>query len=301
LTNPMCSLMIGGQVAAKRSEDWIWSGGPHRKVIKSAGPRFTWVNWRLLLARKNRSDSRNRRRIVVAEDGPYVIHGGLPLVQKTQVVSEHGEPLTWRKVATYDAPETYDLCRCGQSKFKPFCDATHALVDFDGSETADTGRTAERQEVYRGGTGLCVKRDLSLCMEAGFCGNRITNVEEMVPSTEDTEVRSLVMAMIERCPSGSYTYSLEKDGDDVEPDLPQQVAATNEITSEGPINGPLWVTGGVPIERSDGEPFETRNRVTLCRCGHSRIKPLCDGTHRELGEPAAGPGSEAAEQNSGSC
>jgi CDGSH-type Zn-finger protein len=259
------------------------------------------VNWRLLLARNNRNDSKNRRRIVVAEDGPYVIHGGLPLVQKTQVVSEHGEPLTWKKEATFETPETYELCRCGQSKFKPFCDVTHALIDFDGSETADTSSTAERQEVYRGGTGLCVKRDLSLCMESGFCGNRFATVKEMVPRTEDTEVRSQVMAMIERCPSGSYTYSVEESGDDIEPDLPQQVAVTTEITSQGPINGPLWVTGGIPIERSDGEPFETRNRVTLCCCGHSRIKPLCDGTHRELGEPAVEPRSEAAEQNLGSC
>jgi len=22
--------------------------------------------------------------------------------------------------------------------------------------------------------------------------------------------------------------------------------------------------------------------VTLCRCGHSKIKPLCDGTHRDI-------------------
>jgi CDGSH-type Zn-finger protein len=65
------------------------------------------------------------------------------------------------------------------------------------------------------------------------------------------------------------------------------VALTTEITSDGPITGPLWVTGGIPVERSDGQSFETRNRVTLCRCGHSRIKPLCDGTHRELAEREA--------------
>ena len=42
------------------------------------------------------------------------------------------------------------------------------------------------------------------------------------------------------------------------------------------------MTGGIPVVRSDGQPFETRNRVTLCRCGHSQAKPLCDGTHREI-------------------
>jgi CDGSH-type Zn-finger protein len=44
-------------------------------------------------------------------------------------------------------------------------------------------------------------------------------------------------------------------------------------------NGPLWVRGGIPIEASDGFEYEVRQRVTLCRCGHSRNKPFCDGSH----------------------
>jgi CDGSH-type Zn-finger protein len=59
-----------------------------------------------------------------------------------------------------------------------------------------------------------------------------------------------------------------------------QIAVTTEMTSDGPIAGPLWVTGSIPIERSDGKPFEIRNRVTLCSCGRSNNKPLCDGEHR---------------------
>lgn len=223
------------------------------------------------------------KKIVVTKDGPYVVHGHVPLVSKTQVVSEHGEPLTWKKEGVTETPETYDLCRCGQSRYKPLCDVTHALIEFDGTETADAGVTAERQVVYEGGTGLVVKRDYSLCMESGFCGNRVTDVKEMVPHTDDTQVRAQVMGMIERCPSGSYTYSIEEGEGDVEPDLPQQVAVTTEITSEGPIAGPLWVTGNISIERADGQPFETRNRVTLCCCGLSKNKPLCDGTHRAPG------------------
>jgi len=45
----------------------------------------------------------------------------------------------------------------------------------------------------------------------------------------------------------------------------------------------LWASGAIPVERSDGEPFEARHRVTLCRCGGSANKPLCDGTHKEIG------------------
>jgi CDGSH-type Zn-finger protein len=223
------------------------------------------------------------KKIVVQCDGPYRVEGDIPLVKKTQVVSEYGEPLAWRKDEDIPNNGAYYLCRCGHSKHKPYCDSTHLEIDFDGTEQADTNTTAERQ-IILDGTGISVKKDVSLCMNSGYCGNRYKSLDEMLPDTDDTDVRSLVMAMIERCPSGTYVYSTEEGGPEIEPDLPQQVAATTEITSSGPIEGSLWVTGNIPIERADGKPFETRNRVTLCCCGESKIKPLCDGTHREMQE-----------------
>ncbi len=39
---------------------------------------------------------KKKRRIVVEEEGPYLVEGGIPLVMKTQIVSEYGEPLTWQ-------------------------------------------------------------------------------------------------------------------------------------------------------------------------------------------------------------
>jgi CDGSH-type Zn-finger protein len=226
------------------------------------------------------------RRIVVRKNGPYVVYGSVPLVSKTQVVSEFGEPLTWQKDSELEVEQTYVLCRCGQSSNKPLCDATHAKIHFDGTETALTGSTTERQIVYDQGTRIVVKRDFYLCIGSGYCGNRITNVEAMVENTGDPQVRAQVMAMVGHCPSGSYTYALDAESGDIEPDLPQQIAFTTEITDAGPIMGPLWVTGNIPTARADGQPFETRNRATLCRCGLSGNKPLCDGTHRHAQEAA---------------
>ncbi|MEX1021416.1 MAG: CDGSH iron-sulfur domain-containing protein [Litorilinea sp.] len=220
-------------------------------------------------------------KITIRKDGPYAIQGNLPLTRKSQVVSEHGEPMTWRKEGTLETEETYRLCRCGLSDRKPFCDNSHARQGFDGTEQADTRRTEERQITLRGsGEKLIVKRDVSLCMSSGFCGTRLTNINKMMPDADESMVRAQIMAMIERCPSGSFTYAVASDQEDIEPDLPAQVAVTTEITDEGPIMGPLWVTGNVTIERADGEFMETRNRVTLCRCGLSGEKPLCDGSHR---------------------
>jgi CDGSH-type Zn-finger protein len=220
------------------------------------------------------------KKIVIRKNGPYRVEGNIPLVKKEQVVSEFGEPLTWKKGEVIETEHPYMLCRCGRSKELPFCDKTHREIDFDGTETADERLTAERQIRIRGGKGIVVRRDRSLCMDAGFCGNRLTNIDRMTPNSDDTSIRAQIMAMIERCPSGSYVYALDEDGPDVEPDLPEQIAVTIEITSNGPIDGPLWVTGNIEIVRSDNLPVEKRNRVTLCNCGKSKNKPFCDGTHR---------------------
>jgi CDGSH-type Zn-finger protein len=46
-------------------------------------------------------------------------------------------------------------------------------------------------------------------------------------------------------------------------------------------NGPLLVRGDFTLIGPDGELIDARRGVVaLCRCGHSAIKPFCDGTHK---------------------
>lgn len=46
-------------------------------------------------------------------------------------------------------------------------------------------------------------------------------------------------------------------------------------------NGPLLLRGDVELFTVDGEPIPQRSgAVALCRCGYSRTKPYCDGTHK---------------------
>ena len=225
----------------------------------------------------------NEYKIEIQENGPYMVQGNLPLVRKSQISSEHGEPMTWQKTGEEETKERYFLCRCGQSSNKPFCDGTHNKINFDGTETAATDTFEDRKEIHAGSTDIVIKRDYSICAESGFCGNRLANIKKLAKGTDDSIVRAQVIAMIERCPSGSYSYSLVENAPDIEADLPKQIALATEMTSDGPIQGPLWVTGNITIERADGQPVETRNRVTLCRCGQSKNKPFCDGTHRDLG------------------
>ncbi len=47
-------------------------------------------------------------------------------------------------------------------------------------------------------------------------------------------------------------------------------------------DGPLKVTGLGSFFNSRGEEIATKKTVILCRCGASRNKPFCDGTHSQI-------------------
>jgi CDGSH-type Zn-finger protein len=208
--------------------------------------------------------------VTVTANGPLLVSGAIPLYRRRAVHSEHGEPLTWDTTERFRQREGYALCRCGQSGRKPFCDGSHQQ-GFSAEDGA-AGSYDERSASL-GGTGLTVRDDRSICVHAGFCGNRVTNLWKQVRHTDDSTVRAEVIAMIERCPSGALTYRF--DDHDVEPLFPLAISVIDD--------GPLWLTGEVPVALADGTELERRNRVTMCRCGASANKPLCDGSHKDTG------------------
>jgi CDGSH-type Zn-finger protein len=270
--SPSMLLVATGEMYALKEQAVELMQMPSGDGETTVGPAFEYV------PPEQRHTGTSEKRIVILKNGPYVVYGDVPLVRKKKLVSEANDALTWQKTETLETEETYALCRCGQSSTKPFCDGTHARIDFDGTEVADPRPTRERQRVLDG-HGIVVRRDGPLCMHAAFCVGRVERIPAMLEGADDSDVRARVIALIDRCPSGSYTYSMTEDGPDIEADLPVAIAVTEE---ERTLGGALWVTGGIPVTRSDGAPFETRNRVTLCRCGHSENKPYCDGTHRHI-------------------
>ena len=49
-------------------------------------------------------------------------------------------------------------------------------------------------------------------------------------------------------------------------------------------DGPLLVRGPIDLQSEDGTQIEVdRPVIALCRCGLSRIRPFCDGTHKQAG------------------
>jgi CDGSH-type Zn-finger protein len=212
-------------------------------------------------------------RVEVTVDGPYVVTG-VPVVRTGQVETEFGEPIAWEPDRVLDGgSEPVRLCRCDGSATRPYCDDACRTNGFDGTEVAPRDTFEERRYTYEG-DGLTLEDDLTLCTQAGYCGDRRENVWAMILRSADPEVRERIRTMSALCPSGRIRTRLP-DAEPDEPDLPPSVAAITD--------GPLWVRGGVQVIAADGRPYEVRNRQTLCRCGHSGNKPFCDGTHNKIG------------------
>jgi CDGSH-type Zn-finger protein len=217
-------------------------------------------------------------RIEVTENGPYVVSGGLPLRVETIVADESDESIAWAHGDEVPATESYELCRCGHSNNKPFCDNSHETVGFDGTETAGHERYEDGAKPYTGPT-MDLHDNPTFCSVARFCdarGKAWSNVKR----TDTDEGRDIVGSEGMMCPSGRLVAIDKSTGEPItlEPEFDQQRIGLIEDPEED-CSGPLWVQGGVEIVGADGEPYEVRNRVTLCRCGLSTNKPFCDGTH----------------------
>jgi CDGSH-type Zn-finger protein len=220
------------------------------------------------------TDVKTDQAIEVTENGPYHVTGGIPLVRVRKIPGEKKGSFTgWEVYETIETEDEYWLCRCGQSTGKPFCTGMHETVNFDGTETTPTDTYAQRAKTL-GGTDITVKDDRGICAHSAFCSNAVTNVWKASPKIDDdAELKQTVVEMVRNCPSGALT--LEMGGKPDEEDLAPEIRVLED--------GNYVVRGRIPITRSDGQPIEVRNRMTLCRCGGSKVKPLCDGTHAEIG------------------
>jgi CDGSH-type Zn-finger protein len=216
-------------------------------------------------------------KIRIAKNGPYLVSGGLPMSKQTIGANPAGESVKWIAGQAYPAQDTYALCRCGHSANKPFCDGTHSKIGFDGTETASREPYQKQAKVMQG-PALSLTDAEVLCAFARFCdphGQVWNLVNEDNPGARKNFVRQ-----VGECPSGRLVAWENSTGKSLEPRFDQSIGLV-----EDPVNscaGPIWLRGGVPVIGSEGFHYEIRNRVTLCRCGASKNKPFCDGTHAAI-------------------
>lgn len=134
------------------------------------------------------------------------------------------------------------------------------------------------------GTRLDIHFESKRCIHARFCVTGapavfLANVQGPWLHPDAMEVERVV-EIAHACPSGAIQYN-RKDGVHDETAPPVNLASIRE-------SGPYAFRGELEL---DGEPIGFR--ATLCRCGASKNKPFCDGSHHEVkfnatGEPASG-------------
>jgi CDGSH-type Zn-finger protein len=90
----------------------------------------------------------------------------------------------------------------------------------------------------------------------------------------DVTTPEQVREVCERCPSGALTYT-DKSGASEQP--------PGHNTAMISSNGPLYLRGDLEIEGTPPDMPGLRFRAALCRCGASRNKPFCDGSHESTG------------------
>lgn len=213
-------------------------------------------------------------KIVITKNGPYEVTGSLPLDKQIIVADEDGMPIGWEKGQDYQVEETYSLCRCGKSKNKPFCDGTHEK-GFNGTETASTKKYLNQAQIMEG-PDLDLSDAPSFCASASFC-DRAGGTWELIKNSDNPESKKLAIQQCCDCPSGRLVAWDKKTGKAIEPKFEMEISLIEDPPSG--VSGSIWVKGGVKIESESGRTYETRNRVTLCRCGKSKNKPFCDGNH----------------------
>ncbi|MGB5277875.1 MAG: CDGSH iron-sulfur domain-containing protein [Gammaproteobacteria bacterium] len=60
-----------------------------------------------------------------------------------------------------------------------------------------------------------------------------------------------------------------------------------KLTIKSVVNGPLLLSGNFAIIASSGRIAWQGKQAALCRCGDSKNKPFCDGSHKEAGFEAS--------------
>ena len=121
--------------------------------------------------------------------------------------------------------------------------------------------------------------DPEKCIHAGECVRGLPKVFDR-QSTPWINMQGAgsdeIKRVIDRCPSGALSYeSVGKAADrgDSEP------IARIRVTK----NGPLLVEGECILYSHDGQELKPKGTYALCRCGGSKKKPFCDGTHQKIG------------------
>src|SRR5262249_41003887 len=139
-------------------------------------------------------ESKIEARVVISQNGPYLVTGNVPLAKQTIVTDADGNSQAWEESDKYPTQERYSLCRCGQSKAKAFSGGTHAKIGFGGTDTASREPYLEQAKIFDGPSLILTDAE-GLCASGRFCDPN-GKVWNQVTRTDNPEVRAMFIRQV---------------------------------------------------------------------------------------------------------
>lgn len=200
-------------------------------------------------------NSEKKPSITLTQDGPYLVKGLKNFANQKGLV---------------EIKDTMALCRCGGSANKPFCDGTHSKIGF--SSVKLEGRVEDKRENYKG-KKIMIHDNRGICAHAGRCTDGLAAVFHLKEEPwiyPDSARADEIIATIQKCPSGALSYSVDEIEHSNGNEEPSIFIAPN---------GPYVVSGEPNLVNTTWGEGASKEHFTMCRCGGSKNKPFCDGTH----------------------
>ena len=196
--------------------------------------------------------------IKIIEDGPYIVN------ELKNFSNSKGE---------IPCKDTIGLCRCGQSANKPYCDGTHKKIGFNSENQLDSAQ--DRLDTYQG-KKITILDNRSICAHAGNCTDGLPSVfrygENPFVDPDGASIADII-DVVNQCPSGALSFIIEDDS------VTRLIEDASIFVSP---NGPYVVKGKALLLDTVRGKGGSETTCTLCRCGASKNKPFCDGSHWDI-------------------
>ncbi len=127
------------------------------------------------------------------------------------------------------------------------------------------------------GRGGIVAYDVKRCVHAAECVQglpAVFNPKAKPWINPDGADADAVAAVVDRCPTGALHVERPEG-------VAESVPGKNTATLT--TCGPTYLRGNLTLLAQDGSVALSDTRMALCRCGGSKNKPFCDGSHKTFG------------------